>query len=90
MLAQELPQLGRAKRGLMIFRELKKNPHRLVYMTTQTEGKLVLTTSKGTEKELEISNVAISDRISNGTFAIDEKQEGELYSVTQPQELVED
>ena len=90
MLAQELPQLGRAKRGLMIFRELKKNPHRLSYMTTETEGKLILTTSKGIEKELEISNVAISDRISNGTFAIDEKQEGELYSVVQTQELTAD
>lgn len=58
----------------MIFRELKKNPHRLSYMTTDTEGKLLLTTSKGIEKELEISNVAISDRISNGTFTIDEKR----------------
>lgn len=90
MLAQELPQLGRAKRGLMIFRELKKNPHRLAYMTAETEGKLTLTTTKGIEKEIEISKVAISDRISNGTFAIDEKQEGELFSVMQLQELNEE
>ena len=90
MLAQELPQLGRAKCGLMIFRELKKNPHRLAYMTAETEGKLTLTTTKGIEKEIEISKVAISDRISNGTFAIDEKQEGELFSVMQLQELDEE
>ena len=32
MLAQEISQLGRAKRGLMVLRELKKNPHRIVYM----------------------------------------------------------
>ncbi len=32
MLAQEITQLGRAKRGLMVLRELKKNPHRVVYM----------------------------------------------------------
>lgn len=59
-------------------------------MTAETEGKLVLTTTKGIEKEIEISDVAISDRISNGTFAIDEKKEGELYSVMQPQELIEE
>jgi topoisomerase-4 subunit A len=90
MLAQELPQLGRAKRGLMIFRELKKNPHRLVYMTTDIEGTLILTTNKGIEKELEISKVAISDRISNGTFTIDEKQDGALFSAYHPQELTEE
>lgn len=50
-------------------------------MTVETEEKLILTTTKGIEKEIEISKVAISDRISNGTFAIDEKQEGELFSV---------
>src|SRR5699024_6045707 len=61
MLAQELPQLGRAKRGLMIFRELKKNPHRLAYMTTETEGTLALTTKKGIETEIEIAEIAISD-----------------------------
>ncbi|MBU5581742.1 hypothetical protein KQJ29_16545, partial [Enterococcus sp. S181_ASV_20] len=49
-----------------------------------------LTTTKGIEKEIEISKVAISDRISNGTFAIDEKQEGELFSVMQLQELDEE
>ena len=90
MLAQELPQLGRAKRGLMIFRELKKHPHRLAFMTTETEGELMITTTKGIEKELIISDVAISDRISNGTFAIDEKKDGEVFSVYQPQKLTED
>ncbi|MEG0627817.1 MAG: hypothetical protein RR492_02015, partial [Enterococcus sp.] len=70
--------------------ELKKNPHRLVYLTTETEGKLLLTTEKGITKEIEIAKVAISDRISNGTFAIDEKTEGELTSVLNPQELMEE
>ncbi len=90
MLAQELPQLGRAKRGLMIFRELKKNPHRLAYMTTDTEGTLVLTTQNGTEKELDITKVPISDRISNGSFVIDEKKDGELFSVFQEQNLIQE
>ena len=90
MLAQELPQLGRAKRGLMIFRELKKNPHRLAYMTTETEGTLALTTKKGIETEIEIAEIAISDRMTNGTFVINEKQDGELFSVQNIQKLVED
>ncbi|GCF92827.1 DNA topoisomerase 4 subunit A [Enterococcus florum] len=89
MLAQELPQLGRAKRGLMIFRELKSNPHRLVFMTDASEGSVNLITQKGITKELEIAKVAISDRMSNGTFATDEKKMGEVYEVYPTQKLDE-
>ena len=32
MLAQEISQTSRAKRGVTVLRELKKNPHRIIYM----------------------------------------------------------
>lgn len=81
MLAQELPQLGRAKRGLMIFRELKKNAHRLVYLTDTADGEIELLTQKGTTQTLEIAKIPVSDRLANGSFAIDEKKDGEVFAV---------
>ena len=50
MLAQELTQLGRAKRGLMVLRELKKNPHRVVFMSESTDLDLLVTTQKAHKK----------------------------------------
>ncbi|MBV7390064.1 DNA topoisomerase IV, A subunit [Enterococcus sp. AZ103] len=90
ILAQELPQLGRAKRGLMIFRELKKNPHRLVYLTDQSIGELNITSQNGTEHSIAISDIVLSDRMSNGSFVIDEKNEGQVYSVSLVKELSEE
>lgn len=83
MLAQELPQLGRAKRGLMVLRELKKNPHRAVYMGADNELPLLVTTQKGTQHILDSTQYPISDRTSNGSFLIDEKTEGQVYEVHQ-------
>lgn len=72
MLAQELTQLSRAKRGVMILRELKKNPHRIIYMGDGQEKTLLLTNEKGQQVEIESNQYPISDRTSNGSFAIDE------------------
>jgi topoisomerase-4 subunit A len=83
MLAQEIPQLGRAKRGLQVFRELKSNPHRVVYVTSEQNGELLVTSQKGTTTEVEISNVPIGERTSNGSFIMDEKVEGQVLSVWQ-------
>lgn len=82
MLAQELNQLGRAKRGLMILRELKKNPHRIVYMGEGHNQQLRLQNQKGEERIIETNSFPINDRTSNGSFAMDEKQ-GEILSVIQ-------
>lgn len=89
MLAQSLPQLSRAKRGLLIFRELKKNPHRLVYLTAEPSGTLLVTTQKGLTEEVVIEHVPINDRLSNGSFVIDEKKAGEVFHVSLEQELNE-
>ncbi len=66
MLAQEITQLGRAKRGLMVLRELKKNPHRIVYMGPGEHTLLQITNQKGQ---------------TNGSFVTDEKNGGQGYDV---------
>ncbi|GFK24456.1 DNA topoisomerase IV subunit A [Tetragenococcus halophilus] len=81
MLAQELTQLSRAKRGVMILRELKKNPHRIIYMGDGQDKTLLLTNEKGQQVEIESNQYPISDRTSNGSFAIDEKQGGKVLEV---------
>lgn len=81
MLAQEITQLGRAKRGLMVLRELKKNPHRLVYMGNGENQQLLVTNQKGQAFEVITNQIPINDRTSNGSFIMDEKTGGQIYEV---------
>src|SRR5699024_10730951 len=83
MLAQELNQLSRAKRGVMILRELKKNPHRIVYMGDGEDQELLLTNEKGDQLEIKTNDSPINDRTSNGSFVMDEKQGGRVIKVQQ-------
>uniref|UniRef100_UPI000FF21CE0 DNA gyrase C-terminal beta-propeller domain-containing protein n=1 Tax=Escherichia coli TaxID=562 RepID=UPI000FF21CE0 len=81
MLAQELTQLGRAKRGLMVLRELKKNPHRVVFMSESTALDLLVTTQKGTQESIQSKSYPISERTSNGSFVNDEQKDGQVMDV---------
>lgn len=81
MLAQEINQLGRAKRGLMVLRELKKNPHRVVYMGSGENQQLLVTNQKGQFFEVITNQIPINDRTSNGSFIMDEKTGGQIYEV---------
>ncbi|MHC5248174.1 DNA topoisomerase IV subunit A [Enterococcus sp. LJL90] len=93
MLAQELTQLGRAKRGLMVLRELKNNPHRVFYMGASNGDSLILLGNNGEQKELIPADIPINDRTSNGSFAMDEKQTGgiaEVYIKKSPKILEND
>lgn len=81
MLAQELTQLGRAKRGLMVLRELKKNPHRVIFMAESSTLELLVTTQLGKQFTIESEKYPINDRTSNGSFMLDEKQDGEILEV---------
>ncbi|MFZ4865356.1 DNA topoisomerase IV subunit A [Enterococcus casseliflavus] len=81
MLAQEINQLGRAKRGLMVLRELKKNPHRVVYMGSGENQQLLVTNQKGQSFEVITNHIPINDRTSNGSFIMDEKTGGQIYEV---------
>lgn len=81
MLAQEIPRTSRAQRGMMVFRELKNNPHRIVYMGVSDESELVVMNQKGEVKEFIATQFPIGDRTSNGSFVMDEKTGGTIVSV---------
>ncbi|WEG74187.1 DNA topoisomerase IV subunit A [Vagococcus intermedius] len=84
MLAQEIPPLSRAKRGLMVIRELKAHPHRIVYMTPSSQQpELDITTQNNTRYRVSENDFPISDRTSNGSFIGDEKKDGQIFDIHQ-------
>lgn len=83
MKAAMVPENSRARRGVQILRELKRNPHRIFFASavTETDG-LVITTSTGERVGLNISDHPFGDRYSNGSFVIDTDSQGEPVLVT--------
>ena len=73
----DFESLGRAKRGLLLLRELKKNPHRVAFaFEASKEDLYTILTSKGKEIKLSSHSYSISDRYSNGSFILDEVADG--------------
>lgn len=87
MLAQEISQTSRAKRGVTVLRELKKNPHRVIYMSEGNAKEIMIINQKGQELMIDPTDYPIGDRTSNGSFAVDEKKGGEVIKVIEPPEV---
>lgn len=69
--------LGRAKRGLLVLRELKNNPHRVAFLLDgNKDHNYTIETEKGKSIHLASSNYQVSDRYSNGSFILDEVADG--------------
>lgn len=65
----ELPVLGRAKRGLMLLRELKSQPHRMIFAgQLAKDARLIITAANGLIFDIENENIHLMDRTSNGSF----------------------
>lgn len=78
----EFDKTSRAKRGVLMLRELKKNPHRIVaVIAAALHDTLEIDTEKGTTIPLEISTLRANDRYSNGSFIVDEEEQGEVTHV---------
>ena len=65
----EVSMLTRAKRGLMVLRELKSNPHRVVYLDGNITSKqeYVIVSTNGEMKEIRPMDLSLVDRTSNGS-----------------------
>ncbi|PAD68531.1 DNA gyrase subunit A [Bacillus sp. 7586-K] len=73
---------SRAKRGLVMLRELKNHPHRIVGAEiTQAKGDFYLETEQGVIESIDISTLRPNDRYSNGSFVIDEQESGSVSHV---------
>ena len=70
----EVSMLTRAKRGLMVLRELKSNPHRVVYLDGNITSKqeYVIVSTNGEIKEIRPVDLSLVDRTSNGSALLND------------------
>ncbi|WP_339215128.1 DNA topoisomerase IV subunit A [Ornithinibacillus sp. FSL M8-0202] len=79
MKLREFEKSSRAKRGLLMLRELKNKPHRIVgFFATYEQDTISFTTSKGETHQIFPLELPNSDRYSNGSFVIDSDNQGEV------------
>lgn len=77
MKASEFEAISRAKRGLLMLRELKANPHRFIDIRlADKDDRLMVLTNKEQTVEIQVENLRTTDRYSNGSFILDETLEG--------------
>jgi len=70
--------VSRAKRGLLVLRELKNNPHRVALFIEVEEPNETITIQTDKAKEFTItpSKYKVSERYNNGSFILDENTDG--------------
>lgn len=75
---REFDLISRAKRGLLVLRELKNKPHRiaLVIGIKDKHDELTIVTNKNNTQTILPKDYAFSDRYSNGSFILDEDSDG--------------
>jgi len=82
MALNDLEKSNRAKRGLMMLRELKNKPHRIRgFYAVDKDDMICCLTSDGYKYQLSPFEYAKSDRTSNGTFFIESNSGEEIQIV---------
>ncbi|MCT2536375.1 DNA topoisomerase IV subunit A [Aquibacillus koreensis] len=82
MTLKEFEKGARAKRGLVMLRELKRKPHRVIgFFLVNDEGTIQFKTSKGSTHMVYPLELANSDRYSNGSYIIDADEQGDVVEV---------
>jgi topoisomerase IV subunit A len=77
MKLSEFEKTTRAKRGVIMLRELKSNPHRVVRIEIVNDTDAIeLISKKGKTELVKITDLRANDRYSNGSFVIDEAESG--------------
>ncbi|WP_312475599.1 DNA topoisomerase IV subunit A [Neobacillus sp.] len=82
MKLKEFEIASRAKRGVVILRELKANPHRIMgFVVARDQDSIIIQTEKGYTETLKASDIRLNDRYSNGSFILDEGDNGKVTTV---------
>lgn len=90
----EFEKTSRAKRGVVVLRELKSNPHRVIgfEMVNKTDSLFILS-EKGKIETVHAASLKNHDRYTNGSFIFDETESGkakELWKISLENESVID
>ncbi len=76
---QEFETSSRAKRGLVMLRELKSKPHQVVGLEKfETSDVIAVQTENDEVTHIETSILRTTDRYSNGSFVVDTKKNGDV------------
>lgn len=89
MPATEIPVTSRARKGVAIMRELKREPHRIVAMSVvaaQNPTALTIMTDRHKQFDVVPNDHPIGSRYSNGSFIIDVEVAGQPISMQQYQQ----
>jgi topoisomerase IV subunit A len=79
MRLKEFEKATRAKRGVVILRELKSNPHRIIgFMVAHDKDVIFVQTEKGFIESIKAGDIRFNDRYSNGSFILDEGDNGKV------------
>ncbi|MCL6570855.1 MAG: DNA topoisomerase IV subunit A [Bacillus sp. (in: Bacteria)] len=82
MKLKEFEIATRAKRGVMVLRELKANPHRIIgFVVTNGHDVIYIQTEKGYIETQITADLRYSDRYSNGSFILDEGDNGKVIKI---------
>ncbi|MDM5326494.1 DNA topoisomerase IV subunit A [Neobacillus sp. CF12] len=82
MKIKEFEKATRAKRGVVILRELKANPHRIVgFVVANEEDTVFIQTEKGKTETVLTADIRFNDRYSNGSFILDENDNGKVTAI---------
>ena len=75
-------KVSRAKRGVLVLRELKTKPHRIVAVTSYGQDHTLIVTTKSKRHIKILTNAyPLGDRYSNGSFVIDTTSDGEPVNI---------
>ncbi|WP_251716985.1 DNA topoisomerase IV subunit A [Lactobacillus agrestimuris] len=75
-------KVSRAKRGVLVLRELKANPHRIAALVAYGQNHILkVTTTSDRHMNIKTNEFPLGDRYSNGSFVIDPKVDGTPISL---------
>ncbi|ESU33558.1 DNA topoisomerase IV subunit A [Bacillus sp. 17376] len=82
MKLSEFEKTSRAKRGVVMLRELKANPHRIIGVeAVRGEDEVFFQSEKQQIVSVKASELRFSDRYTNGSFLVDESETGKLTAI---------
>ena len=75
-------KVSRAKRGVLVLRELKTKPHRIAALVPYAQNHVLhITTSSDRHVKIQTNEYPLGDRYSNGSFVIDTTTDGVPTSI---------
>lgn len=79
MKVSEIPQTTRARRGVQVLRELKRNPHRVAAVVLiKPDQEIHVITDHNEIVSIDPADHPLSDRYSNGSFVLDTETQGNV------------